>query len=192
MSEEAKERRIVIPVLSFKLPDLVTTESFLNDVPTYANCVSDGTFVSLDGKFNGQPFHVQFPSGYWYNQPNQPLYMRLDLPQHGIRFYERRSGGGGPAYAINYTNQPPEERDEQRRKILISVFHAHIASVKGKFVLDSDPEINADDLQRLQAVSESLVDTVNLYRHIGRVNADKIKASHGAGTLDSLVVPQTE
>ena len=194
MSEESQPKtpRKIIPVISFRLPDLITKEFFLKDVPTYiSTCISDGVFVSIDGQWNGQPFHTTFPTGRMALGPdNQPLYMRLDLPQHSIRYYERRDGEGGPNYAVNYTNQPPEERDEQRRRTLALELHAH--DIKGKFVLDTDSEMDMEHLKKLQAITDSLVDTMNVYLKLGGVNTKKLRNSHGAGTLESLVVPQTE
>lgn len=188
MDETEQRHAPIIPAISFRLSKYLTDEGVLKNVPTYVSgAVSDGTITSIDGKLNGQPFHAAWPPGIYLHSHEQPVYLKLELPQQSITFYERTHGNEGPAFAINYLKKEPEERDEERKKVI----HVHLhSSQQGRYVFDTDTEINAQDLERLKAIAAYLKPTLRMWRKIGKVNAIKLINSHGEGTLDSLVVPE--
>lgn len=182
-----QESRPIIPAISFSLPKLFLSGRSLENVPTYVSkAVSDGTMTSIDGRLNGQPFHAAWPPGFYFNDPEQSIYLKLYFPQQAIAFYERTRGIQGHAFAINYLKREPEERDEERRKII----HIHLhAGQEGRYVFDTDPEINMEHLERLKAIAAYLKPTLRMWCKIGRVNAVKLINADGAGTIESLVVP---
>ncbi|MBS3113918.1 hypothetical protein J4448_02355 [Candidatus Woesearchaeota archaeon] len=169
----------------------MTSEDFLSKVPTYvSNVVSDGMITSIDGRLNGQPFHATWPAGVYVTRDEQSYYLRLNFPQQSIAFYERRRGNQGPAFAINYSKREPEERDGERRKVIH--VHLHCNNPEGRYSFDTDAEINNKDLERLKAIADYLKPTIDMWHNIGNVNSIKLMNSRGRGTLDSLVVPQSE
>lgn len=190
-TSEPTHKSSIMPAISFRLTKLMIGEGLLKNVPTYVSeVVSDGAFTSIDGRLNGQPFHAAWPVALYLGHDEQPIYLRCDFPQQSVRFYERTSGNEGPAYAINYTNKEAEERSDERRKVIR--MHLHENSLTGRYVFDTDPEIDMEHLERLQAIAAYLKPTINIWHKIGKVNARILTNLHGSGTLESLVVPQNE
>ena len=191
MDEPQQEHGQIIPAISFRLSKLFTsTAHFLDKVPTYVSeVVCDGTFTSIEGKLNGQQFKAFLAPAIYLGHPEQSIYLKLDLPQQNVIFYERTRGTEGPPYAINYVNRESEDRSDERRKVILVHLHA---TQQGRYVFDTDPEIDAKDLEKLKTIAAYLKPTLRFWKKIGKVNSIKLISAQGSGTLDDLVVPETE
>src|SRR3989338_3279323 len=195
MGKDQKQEttRDMIPVLIFKLSGLLTIPQSLDEVPTYiANGEFDGHRLMLQGKLAGQPFNAAFPSGAISlpRRENDTHYLRLYFPQQKVGYYERLTGSGHPTYAINYADEKAEERDEKRKRVFS--LQLRLNNPRNKFVFDSDAGINNHDLERLKTIAEYIKPTVVHWHDLGTTEATFLQNSRGQGTLDSLVIPQSE
>lgn len=174
-----------VPIISFEL----SMPGPLGIVPTYiSNASYNGLGLTTKGNLNGQPFFAEFPSVM--SAPRESwLYFSLRFPLESIGYYARVIGTEGPAEAINYTNKEPEERDAARQEIIRNLLTFR---PKGRFVFDSDGEINREHLGRLREIFRFLSPTILDLYQFAESNEDALKNSRGKGTIDSLVVPQNQ
>jgi hypothetical protein len=184
MGGEGYTPLVNVPVLSFSFKD-----AHIPNLGSVANYVEKAEFwsfgVTLDGKISGQPFRMSYPNNVT-SDPNANLYVRLDLPMHRLKFYDMLAtrNKSDPVFAVNYTEEQPEERDDERKKVINRI---GIYDVQGRLVLDSDGTVEEEELAKLRDIVKFLRPTaVTLYR-IGWESA--ILHTGNSNTLDTIVVP---